>query len=163
MASLNLSLAIVLVSGLTMANICWATSVFDWKLQYLVPTNVARLAALQPPLVWNETLAAFARSYAKERAVDCKLQHSNSPIYGENIAMSPGELSPTEAVDLWAGEKPNYDYGSNNCKEMCGHYTQIVWKDTQSVGCAKEKCQNGGTFITCNYYPPGNVIGQRPF
>ncbi|XP_057247801.1 pathogenesis-related protein 1-like [Beta vulgaris subsp. vulgaris] len=163
MAFSNFTLVIVLVSGLTMAHFCWARPPLDWKLKYLVAHNTARLKALQPPLVWNDTVAAFARSYAKRRSVDCKLEHSHNPILGENIAMSTGDLSPVQAVDLWVGEKPNYDIGANVCKKMCGHFTQIVWRKTRSIGCAKERCRNGGTFITCNYYPPGNVIGERPF
>ncbi|KNA24134.1 hypothetical protein SOVF_018700 [Spinacia oleracea] len=159
----NIYLAIVLVSGLTMAHICWASSVSRWKLQYLIPTNAARAKVMEPPLVWNKTLEDFARSYAKKRALDCKLQHSESPIYGENIAMSPGDLSATAAVDFWLTEKLDYNYGSNTCKDSCGHYTQIIWKDTKSVGCAREKCRNGGTFVTCNYYPPGNVVGEKPY
>ncbi|XP_056697181.1 pathogenesis-related protein PR-1 type-like [Spinacia oleracea] len=159
----NISLAIVLVSGIIMANICLASSLSNRTLQYLTPTNAARAEVSLPPLVWNKTLAAFARSYAKKRAVDCKLQHSESPIYGENIAMSPGSITPVKAVDFWVSEKLNYDYGSNTCKDSCGHYTQIIWKATKSVGCAREKCQNEGTFITCNYYPPGNVVGEKPY
>ncbi|XP_056694917.1 pathogenesis-related protein 1-like [Spinacia oleracea] len=154
------SLAIILISGLIMDHICWASSLSDSEVQFLTLTNAVRVKALQPPLVWNTTLADFASSYAKKRVVDCKLQHSKSPIYGESIATSPKDLSPAEAVDLWANKIMNYYYGSDTCQQMCAHYTRIVWKIAQSIGCAREKCQNGGTFITCNYYPPGNVVGE---
>ncbi|XP_074288282.1 pathogenesis-related protein PR-1 type-like [Silene latifolia] len=164
MALSNNFLAIVLVIGLSMANICCATSLTS-KLKYIVPHNMARAIEHLPPVTWNDTLAAFAKAYARERAVDCALQHSGSPVYGENIAMSTGDLSPSLAIKLWVGEKPDYDYELNTCTEgkMCGHYTQVIWKNTKSIGCASARCQNGGTFITCNYYPPGNYIGQRPF
>ena len=29
------------------------------------------------------------------------------------------------------------------------HYTQIVWKNSVRMGCAKVRCNNGQTFITC--------------
>ncbi|WZZ76659.1 hypothetical protein YC2023_088029 [Brassica napus] len=29
------------------------------------------------------------------------------------------------------------------------HYTQIVWKNSVRMGCAKVRCDNGQTFITC--------------
>ena len=161
MAISNLSKAIVVISSLMVIRICWARIPFEQE--YLIPQNIARAAVNLPPLVWNETVAQFARSYAKERAGDCNLQHSDTQLYGENIAMSPAYLSPTSAAELWVGEKPNYDYASNKCKDMCGHYTQVVWRDTTSVGCASVKCHNGGTFVTCNYYPPGNWVGAKPF
>jgi len=131
--------------------------------EFLIPQNMARAKVGLPPLVWNESLVEFARSYAQERANDCKLQHSHSPGKGENIARSPGILSPEKAVEMWVAEEPNYDYGSNTCKKVCGHYTQVVWKDTKSIGCARSNCQNRGTFVTCNYYPPGNVGGRKPY
>ncbi|CAO2821229.1 unnamed protein product [Amaranthus hypochondriacus] len=162
MAITKLSIAIVLVSVFTLTQICRARIQSDWTLQYLTPHNIARAAVNQPPLVWNNTLATFARSYAKKRALDCKLQHSMTPLYGENIAMSPGPLSATNAVEFWISEKEFYNYVTNTCNDMCGHYSQIIWHSTISVGCASEKCQNGGTFITCNYYPPGNVVGEKP-
>ncbi|KAL2896872.1 Pathogenesis-related protein 1 [Bienertia sinuspersici] len=167
----NLCVAIFLLSVVSVTQICWATllapafPVPDDTLQWLVPHNIARQQTFtgEPPLVWNETVAEFARKYAQERSVDCKLVHSHVQGLGENLAMSTRDLSPTKAVEMWVGEKPDYDVANNNCKKMCGHYTQVVWTGTRSVGCAKVRCQNGGTFIGCNYYPPGNVIGFRPF
>lgn len=49
--------------------------------------------------------------------------------------------------------------------EQWGHFSQIVWKDTKTVGCATVHCPNGlantGStvspyFTVCNYGPPGN-------
>jgi len=41
---------------------------------------------------------------------------------------------------------------------QCGHYTQIIWADTQKVGCAYHNCNKGneGAFFVCHYWPPGN-------
>ncbi|KAL2896886.1 Pathogenesis-related protein 1 [Bienertia sinuspersici] len=77
--------------------------------------------------------------------------------------MSTRDLSSTKEVEMWVGEKPSYDIANNNYKKMCGHYTQIAWTGTRSIGCAKVRCQNGGTFIVSNYYPPRNVVRFRPF
>ena len=47
---------------------------------------------------------------------------------------------------------------------MTGHFTQLVWKQTRSVGCGRVDCngKNGveGWFLVCEYWPPGNVGGE---
>ena len=52
--------------------------------------------------------------------------------------------------------------------EHWGHFSQIVWKATTTVGCWTQYCPNGlgnvGSdvapyFTVCNYKPPGNVAG----
>ncbi len=67
-------------------------------------------------------------------------------------------------MDAWGNEKPDYFYAKNKCKprKMCGHYTQIVWKTTKKVGCAKIICDEMDVWV-CNYDPPGNWIGQKPY
>ncbi|KAE9595037.1 hypothetical protein Lal_00041372 [Lupinus albus] len=136
----------------------------DSQEDYLNGQNAVRSEVNVPNLVWNDTVAAFAQNYANERK-DCQLEHSDGGgNYGENIAMSTGEMFGTDAVSMWVGEKPNYDVNSNSCVGgECLHYTQVVWRTTTSIGCAKVRCDNGGTFITCNYYPPGNYMGDRPY
>ena len=46
---------------------------------------------------------------------------------------------------------------------MAGHFTQVVWRDTKSVGVgyAQNEC-NGYTaiFVVANYFPPGNWMGE---
>ncbi|KAK9163573.1 hypothetical protein Syun_004475 [Stephania yunnanensis] len=131
---------------------------------YLDPHNAARAQVGVGALVWDDTVAATALNYAYQRAGDCSLVHSGNPNYGENLAMSTGSLSPTEAVKLWTDEQQYYDYNSNTCiGGVCGHYTQVVWANSVRLGCASVTCNSGGTFVICNYYPPGNVNGQRPY
>ncbi|MCL7025766.1 hypothetical protein MKW94_001357 [Papaver nudicaule] len=89
--------------------------------------------------------------------------HSGGP-YGENLAMSTGDLSAADAVKMWVDEISNYDYYSNSCQGgECLHYTQVVWRNSVRLGCASVPCSAGGTFVICSYDPPGNYIGQRPF
>ncbi|CAL2279522.1 unnamed protein product [Prunus armeniaca] len=84
--------------------------------------------------------------------------------YGENLAEGYGEMTGGQAVKFWVTEKPNYDYASNTCVgDVCGHYTQVVWRNSTHVGCARAKCKNGWMFVICSYYPPGNYIGERPY
>ncbi|KAL9321316.1 hypothetical protein ACSQ67_013155 [Phaseolus vulgaris] len=133
---------------------------------YVNEHNAARSQVGVPNIVWDNTVAAFAQNYANQRQGDCNLIHSGGGgKYGENLAKSSGDLSGKDAVKLWVDEKQYYDYNSNSCAagQQCGHYTQVVWRNSVRVGCAKVRCSNGGTFITCNYSPPGNYVGQRPY
>jgi uncharacterized protein YkwD len=134
--------------------------------QFLAPHNVARLALRLRPLLWDAKLARYAQRYANQRRFDCALEHSNGP-YGENIFWGSGiGWAPSQAVAAWVAERQWYNYWSNSCAggQECGHYTQIVWSTTARVGCARVNCLGGrGVFMTCNYDPPGNYIGERPY
>ncbi|GMY38833.1 pathogenesis-related protein 1-like [Fagus crenata] len=133
------------------------------KEDYLTAHNAARAEVGVPALTWDDTVASYAQNYANQRIGDCNLVHSGGP-YGENLAGSSGDLTGTDAVNLWVGEKPNYDYNSNSCVGgECLHYTQVVWRNSVRLGCAKVRCNSGGTFIGCNYDPPGNYVGQKPY
>ncbi|XP_010530686.1 PREDICTED: pathogenesis-related protein 1-like [Tarenaya hassleriana] len=136
----------------------------DQPQDYVDAHNQARAEVGVGPIEWDETVAAYARDYANQRRGDCSLTHSSGP-YGENIAWGGGDLSGTAAVKMWVDEKADYDYNTNTCRagKQCGHYTQIVWRDSVRLGCAKVTCDDGGTFITCNYDPRGNFIGQWPY
>ncbi|XP_062024651.1 pathogenesis-related protein PR-1 type-like [Rosa rugosa] len=138
----------------------------DSPQDFLDVHNAARAEVGVAPLTWDDQVARFAQDYANTHVGDCELVHSTDMLYGENLAMNPAiDMSGTEAVNLWVGEKPNYDYNSNSCAagQVCGHYTQVVWRNSLRVGCAKVRCNSGGTFIGCNYDPPGNWVGEKPY
>lgn len=110
-------------------------------------------------LVWSENLARLAADWARElQKKNCGFEHRPENDYGENLFMgTSGFYSPREVVDAWASEKTYYNHKKNKCKsgEICGHYTQIVWRTTKSVGCAKVTC-GGNDIWLCNYDPPSN-------
>ncbi|KAK3124373.1 hypothetical protein QOZ80_7BG0585720 [Eleusine coracana subsp. coracana] len=137
---------------------------------YLDPHNAARDDVGVNPLTWDDTVAAYAQSYAEQRRGDCALVHSQGGPYGENIfwGSAGGDWSAADAVKSWVDEKQFYDHDSNSCSapegQSCGHYTQVVWRDTTAVGCARVVCDDdAGVFIICSYDPPGNVVGQSPY
>ncbi|KAI3715920.1 hypothetical protein L6452_22913 [Arctium lappa] len=128
--------------------------------------NRARAQVGVGPMTWDSRVASFAQNYANQRRGDCQLIHSQNRPYGENLAGGSGfELTGVRAVDLWVGEKADYDYNSNTCApgKVCGHYTQVVWRNSVRLGCARVQCNNGAWFVTCNYDPPGNYVGQKPY
>ena len=72
-----------------------------------------------------------------------------------------------QAVTAWADEKVDYTYATNTCAagKVCGHYTQLVWRATQKVGCALQNCPalQYPSSIVCDYGPGGNFNGQLPY
>jgi len=116
-----------------------------------------------PPLVWSDQLVQVAQDWAIHLIATGALSHRPNNRYGENIyAISGGHATPAEVVDLWAKEARGYDIRSNICSGVCGHYTQIVWAKTRAVGCAVARNPQREVWV-CNYDPPGNVIGFRPY
>ncbi|KAK3018581.1 hypothetical protein RJ639_002816 [Escallonia herrerae] len=142
-----------------------STQAQNSRQDYLDAHNAARAQVGVGPLTWDDGVASYAQHYANQRIEDCGCEHSHGGPYGENIAFGSGDFSRKAAVDLWVGEKKYYDYNSNSCASGygCGHYTQVVWRNSTRVRCARVRCNNGWCFITCNYDPPGNYVGERPY
>ncbi|KAL2927638.1 Pathogenesis-related protein 1C [Bienertia sinuspersici] len=158
----NLSITCFIVVTLALAQECHAQNLPQ---DYVNAHNTARAAVGVGNILWNTTLATYAQNYANQRKVDCTLQHSSGP-YGENIASGSGAfMTGLAAVQLWVNEKADYDYYSNTCTsgKVCGHYTQVVWRDSARIGCARVQCNNGWYFVTCNYDSPGNWVGEQPY
>ena len=117
------------------------------------------------PLTWSSKLAAMAQRWAEELLANGKFQHRHEREYGENLfEIRGGRSSPTEVVTSWADEARDYDLARNVCRARaeCGHYSQIVWRKTKQVGCGVAR-QPGREVWVCNYFPPGNWVGERPY
>jgi pathogenesis-related protein 1 len=149
---------------------------------WLTPMNQARAAVGESPLVCDPIAAQVALNYAKtctwahnaNRNTDYTALGGAASGLGENIAAGAPTETIASAVASWTGEKSSYDYATNTCAsgQQCGHYTQIVWKTTTGVGCAHVSCTTpnaalGGAtqwdFSVCDYSPPGNYVGQKPY
>lgn len=101
----------------------------------------------------------------------CEFKHSGGK-YGENIYASAGaNTTSQDVVDSWMGEADQYDYAANSCAGTCGHYTQVVWRKSTKLGCALRDCTRNSPFQgfdrwqfwVCNYDPPGNFNGEKPY
>jgi pathogenesis-related protein 1 len=126
----------------------------QWRKRYNVPA-----------LTWSSQLASYAQEWANKLLREGKFEHRKNSPYGENLAFASGQqLSPGRVVGMWGEEVKDYNYASNSCKpgKVCGHYTQIVWRNSKQVGCGVAR-GNGKEIWVCNYNPPGNYIGQKPY
>ena len=128
----------------------------SWRTEVGIKTN----------LEWSDELALHAEDWAKKlKRKGCKFEHRPNNEFGENLFMgTTGFYTALDVVDAWGNEKSDYNYSKNKCKpgKMCGHYTQIVWETTTKVGCAKITC-GGNDIWVCNYDPPGNWVGKKPY
>jgi len=123
------------------------------------------------PVGWSNKIADYSMAWAGNLAKSgCKMEHRPSSgkwkqIYGENIFMgTAGYYGMAHAVQAWESEKKDYTYGPVDEKTWypTGHYTQVVWKNTKTIGCGKSIC-NGNIIVVCNYDPPGNYLGEKPY
>ena len=113
------------------------------------------------PLTWSDALASRAQQWADQlQQSGCAFQHSQNSPYGENLYFfaPAGNMSPNQIATGWYDEVSLYNFNSGAFSMSTGHFTQLIWRDTQKLGCGVSMC-NGGEIWVCNYDPPGNVQG----
>ncbi|XP_013206605.1 peptidase inhibitor 16 [Microtus ochrogaster] len=119
---------------------------------------------------WDDHLAAFAKAYAQK----CVWGHNKERgRRGENLfAITDEGMDVPLAVGNWFEEREHYNLSTATCDpgQMCGHYTQVVWSKTERIGCGSHFCESlhgveeaNIHLLVCNYEPPGNVKGRKPY
>jgi uncharacterized protein YkwD len=152
----------------------------DFGEQILCDHNEARTEAVNPTpnpmlpaMTWNDDLANIAQGYAEQ----CKWEHNPdrsdtfNTYVGENLFAQYGSVpSSLDVVQNWMDEQQFYDYDTNGCSGVCGHYTQVVWRESTELGCAIHLCDeveglswSDVYLVVCNYAPGGNYNGVRPY
>jgi hypothetical protein len=149
--------------------------------------NEARKEVGVEPLEWSDELATYAQQWlVQQQARLVEAATKGQPAlpkhrpaqgewaqkYGENVAAWWGSrisTAPEQAVAIWLKEKVDYD--KQTADAVVGHYTQIVWKSTRRIGAARlvidvrdaRGLSRQYVAIICNYDPPGNFPGERPY
>eukprot|EP01113_Clastostelium_recurvatum_P043408 TRINITY_DN7175_c0_g1_i1.p1 TRINITY_DN7175_c0_g1~~TRINITY_DN7175_c0_g1_i1.p1 ORF type:complete len:478 (+),score=76.07 TRINITY_DN7175_c0_g1_i1:86-1519(+) len=138
--------------------------------------NYAREDKSVAPLVYDSGLASAAQKYANL----CKgLVHSGNSSMGENLSIWSSTASKAGDLDeglkgpgQWVDEYKYYNCPANTGNGTIGHYTQVMWSNSNKVGCGMTWCNINSPWGTqypyywmyvCNYSPPGNYQGQRAF
>ncbi|KAK5173496.1 uncharacterized protein LTR77_002177 [Saxophila tyrrhenica] len=150
---------------------------FNYKNTVLHHHNIHRANHSAAALTWSTELAATAARIAGS----CVYGHNTTVDgggYGQNIAAGVPKTRVSDIITnmFYNNEEPYFAglYGQDK-PDMSdfhhwGHFSQIVWKKTTSVGCATQDCSaKGGLkgvgsgvmpfFTVCNYKSPGNIAG----
>ena len=150
------------------------TANWDFNSMYsdlIVQHNILRKKHKASPLTKLVAIQNLAKKTAEGCAKLGKLQHTkdyydNQPV-GQNLYMSTNAPSAANILQGWYfSEEPHYDYGRGESKDggVTGHFTQLVWKKSKTIGCAyangNYKTYKNAYYICCNYYPAGNYYGQ---
>jgi uncharacterized protein YkwD len=133
--------------------------------------NIYRSELQLPALEWSASLASDALAWGQKLVKQNRGQHdpqARTLNEGENLWWgTAGAFSYAQMIDGWASEKKDFVHANfPDCKArrsaVVGHYTQMIWRNTRSVGCAL--VGNGQTdFLICRYGPPGNVEGEKVY
>ncbi|NWU91762.1 CRIS protein, partial [Upupa epops] len=115
---------------------------------------------------WSPAAANNAQKWADK----CTLKHSPAILRrttvqcGENLFMSSTPFPWAAVIQTWYNEEKNFEYGTGAKTQgaVIGHYTQVVWYNSNETGCAMAFCpkSNYQYFYVCQYCPTGNILSS---
>ncbi|MCP4131061.1 MAG: hypothetical protein GY754_08785 [bacterium] len=181
----------MLSSGLTYAekqNILW---VHNEERNFINGTIGLNGSNRIPELFWDDALAASAQQWANQ----CRLSHSTpGGKYGENLAATSTYYdvdNVKKMVKIWVDQKYNgadivvgqsdregikqfyqyLDVTPFSFEPFYGnysHFTQVVWKETEGIGCGLALCDDLAygqdmNLLVCRYRFAGNRLGEEIF
>jgi len=143
--------------------------------QILHDHNVYRCMHGVPPLQYSGNLANDAQIWATHQRDN--MAHggligmgngaSRGQRLGQNlyISWSSGGVNADQCTQQWYNEiryTPGGRGAQSGFNSQTGHYTQVVWKGTQFVGCGRWCGRSQGMNccqVVCDYWPAGNMMG----
>ncbi|XP_071648379.1 venom allergen 3-like [Temnothorax longispinosus] len=129
-------------------------------------------AVRMPDLTWDNELEEIAQRWV----IQCNFGHDQCRdvgrfAVGQNAAIgySSGEnrFTVESFVQSWYDEVALFDRNQVSRYQFdpnTGHYTQVVWANTTTIGCGLINYNSYGwntKYLVCNYGPSGNWIGQK--
>ena len=146
---------------------------FDWERYYYEIVsyhNVLREKHGVPPLTTDPKL----EKYAEETVIDSLYigtfkrgeSYRDGEYLGQNLYLGIGNpYTGRYLTNYWYSENAYYNYYSGSSKngDIVNHFTQMIWKTTQKIGCAytvgRWKTYDECYYICCYYSPGGNLPG----
>ncbi|CAF1324791.1 unnamed protein product [Rotaria sordida] len=116
------------------------------------------------PLKLNNDLSKLAQEWANHLASTGTLVHSKTKYQnvhvGENLRSQSWSITGKDMTEAWYNECNKYDYNNyRSYQSGTGHFTQVVWKNSQEVGFARAQ-GTSMNFAVAMYYPAGNFLGE---
>ncbi|NWU80326.1 PI16 inhibitor, partial [Onychorhynchus coronatus] len=158
---------------LTVLELSWSLS--DEEKKIILDEHNRYRSQVSPParammkMIWDKKLEADAQSCAEK----CIWEHNEeSGRQEENLfAMAP-TLDLKHAVAEWNGERNFYSLLTSKCHpgQTCDNYKQVVWAETEHIGCGAKLCEKikgmeteNMHLLVCKYSPLGNENGRKPY
>ena len=70
--------------------------------------------------------------------------------------------SSDRSAKSWYSEISDYDYEDpGRSTGVIGHFTAMVWNNSDKLGCGVAGGSDKGYFVVCRYAPAGNVRSWR--
>ncbi|KAK9687677.1 Cysteine-rich secretory protein family [Popillia japonica] len=130
-------------------------------------------------LRWDDKLAEIAQDVADTCNLRSKsLRDGRFPI-GRNIARNwkiqfvPNDANWTAVIEAWFNQYKHYNFNKQRPgpPAAAGSYTQIVWANTEFIGCGFNAHDNPDEdsqyaihqIYVCLYGPGGNQVGKYPY
>ncbi|MBP0445458.1 hypothetical protein J8J14_11785 [Roseomonas sp. SSH11] len=127
--------------------------------------NAERACLGVPPLRWDAGMAEEAGQWALSLARSGRLVHAPGRADGENIWIgTAGAYTVERMVGGWLAEREAFRRAGRREEDFgaVGHYTQMVWRDSTTLGCGLAQAR-GRAALVCRYRPAGNLPGRRPY
>ncbi|RDD40428.1 Golgi-associated plant pathogenesis-related protein 1 [Trichoplax sp. H2] len=138
----------------------------EFQSEMLIVHNEMRERHRSSALKWSDSCATSAQEWADQLARMGKLQHKTEGDMGQNLAYmktslgNQGDIKAEEIANMWYNEVKDYNYKKAEFQPSTGHFTQLVWAETEFVGVGIASTADGRVFIVANYSPAGNVQGK---
>ncbi|WP_439637909.1 CAP domain-containing protein [Spirulina sp.] len=145
-----------------------------------------------PAVAWNCDAAAVAQTWAnqskgtqghspnpwrQQQFSDRTSLQGQAAKLGENLGWAggsaPSVIPPVvSSATAWDAERSDYNHNTGDCSGVCGHYTQMVWRESTAIGCGvhrgavqfpgSSQVWPHGYFLACTYHNAGNINGDNP-
>jgi len=161
----------VLKLALLFAVLAIAANAQDYPSVALKLHNQYRKLHHAKPLKLDNNLNNIAKKCAQHMLKQGKIQHNcpyvdkskhSDNLYGGDVAGNPSDIQiAKDASKMWYDEVKWYSYKKPGFTLKTGHFTAMVWKNSDKFGFGIAKGK-GKAFAVAIYNPPANYPNQFP-